>query len=212
MIATYKKTVRTKPKGSELTIVWQIISTAIRKNNGRIWKIQNQEFWEPVKSWNLQGEHGVSPPWNDGLVEDVRRTISVCIMFLFWPVWIMNNGGVGTIASSQGSSMTTKGAPNDVLVNVNPLTIIVFTLFLSYVLYPSLNKFKIQFGRINRITLGFTLTIASGIVGAIIQWQVYETSPCGYHATSCNKGIGVSPLSIWIQWPIYALSAMSECL
>ena len=32
------------------------------------------------------------------------------------------------------------------------------------------------------------------IISAILQWQVYETSPCGYHATECAVGSGVSPI------------------
>jgi hypothetical protein len=41
---------------------------------------------------------------------------------------------------------------------------------------------------------------------------VYETSPCGYYATGCEIGTGVSPLSVWVQIPNVALGAISECL
>ena len=44
-----------------------------------------------------------------------------------------------------------------------------------------------------------------------IEWRVYETSPCGYYASSCSIGTGVSPLSIWWQVPNVALGAISEC-
>ena len=43
------------------------------------------------------------------------------------------------------------------------------------------------------------------------EWRVYETSPCGYYASSCSIGTGVSPLSIWWQVPNVALGAISEC-
>lgn len=46
--------------------------------------------------------------------------------------------------------------------NFNPLTIIVFVPFLSYVVYPMLRKYNIKFGRINRITFGFFLASISG--------------------------------------------------
>ncbi|KAG5653762.1 hypothetical protein H0H81_010849 [Sphagnurus paluster] len=49
-------------------------------------------------------------------------------------------------------------------------------------------------------------------VGAILQWRVYETSPCGYHATRCKIGTTVSPLSVWSQLPLYVLPATAELL
>ena len=108
--------------------------------------------------------------------------------------------------------MTTTGAPNDLLNNFNPLTIIVAIPILSYGFYPLFNRWKIPFGRITRITTGFTLAWISGIIGAIIQWRIYETSPCGYYATGCAIGDGVAPLSIWLQIPNVSLGALSECL
>ena len=107
--------------------------------------------------------------------------------------------------------MTTAGAPNDLLTNFNPLTIIITVPLLSHVLYPLLHKYRIKFGRIARITFGFTLAWISGIIGAIIQWRIYKTNPCGYYPTGCEDGNGVSTLSIWLQIPNVALGAISEC-
>lgn len=90
--------------------------------------------------------------------------------------------------------------------------IIVFIPFLSYVVYPTLARYNVKFGRITRITFGFTLAWISGIIGAIVQWKIYRTSPCGYYAsTDCTIGTGVSPISVWVQIPNVALGAMSEC-
>jgi len=107
--------------------------------------------------------------------------------------------------------MTTNGAPNDLLSNFNPLTIIVAIPILSYGVYPLLRKYKIHFGPIKRITFGFILAALSTAVGAITQYYIYRTSPCGYYATDCQIGTGVSPISIWVQVPQYVLSALSEC-
>ena len=107
--------------------------------------------------------------------------------------------------------MTTNGAPNDLLSNFNPLTIIVAIPFLSYVVYPLLHRYNIKFGRISRITFGFTLAWISGIYGAVLQYYIYKTSPCGYNATSCSNNGIVSPLNIWLQIPNVALGALSEC-
>lgn len=107
--------------------------------------------------------------------------------------------------------MTTNGAPNDLISNFNPLVIMVAIPLLSYVVYPTLNRYGIKFGRIDRITFGFSIAAISGMIGAVIQYKVYETSPCGYYASDCEKGDGVSPLTIWMQVIYVGLGALSEC-
>jgi dipeptide/tripeptide permease len=107
--------------------------------------------------------------------------------------------------------MTTNGAPNDLLSNFNALAIIVFIPFLTGVVYPILGRFNLMPGRITRITFGFTLAWISSVIGAITQWYIYKTSPCGHFASKCNIGTGVSPLSIWVQLPNVILGAISEC-
>src|ERR1700761_7129454 len=87
----------------------------------------------------------------------------------------------------------------------------VFVPLLSHVIYPALRKFKLMPGRITRITFGFYLAIFSSTIGAILQWQIYRTSPCGYNASNCEIGDGVSPITVWAQTPIFVLGAMSEC-
>jgi dipeptide/tripeptide permease len=103
--------------------------------------------------------------------------------------------------------MTTKGAPNDLIHNFNPLTLMVFTPIMSFVLYPLLNRYHIKFGPISRMTVGYTSAIIGSVVGAVIQWRVYKTSPCGYQASTCDS---VSPVSIWWQLPTVMLGAIGE--
>jgi dipeptide/tripeptide permease len=57
------------------------------------------------------------------------------------------------------------------------------------------------------MTFGFSLAILSGVIGTIVQYRVYKTSPCGYHASTCDD---VSPISIWWQLPNVMLGAISE--
>ncbi|ANB13286.1 Ptr2p [Sugiyamaella lignohabitans] len=207
----YKKTVKVPPQGSELTQVFKIIGTAIKK--GGLKNITNMRFWEAAKPSNLAAAGALteSVDWTDSLVDDVKRTFKACQIFLFFVVYNLNDGGIGSIQNSQAAAMTTKGAPNDLLSNFNPLTIIVLVPILNYGLYPFLRKRNINFGRISRITFGFVLAALSSVIGAILQWRVYKTSPCGYYATDCQIGDGVSPLSVWWQVPLYALGAASEC-
>lgn len=92
----------------------------------------------------------------------------------------------------QAGSMTTKGVPNDLFNNFNPLTIIVLIPILDYIVYPVLRKYRIYFLPIYRIFFGFILVALSQNTGAVLQYQVYQSSPCGYYSTDCED---VSPIS-----------------
>nr|GAT51224.1 peptide transporter PTR2A [Mycena chlorophos] len=48
---------------------------------------------------------------------------------------------------------------------------------------------------------------------AILQSRIYRSSPCGTSAATCKDANGqplVSPISVWVQAPAYALIAFSE--
>jgi dipeptide/tripeptide permease len=209
----YKRTVKVRPSRKAYDKAYTIIWIALKTN---FVKIGRKGFWDVARPSVMRAKgiteyKGKPISWDDGLVDDVARTFAACHVFAYFIVYNLNDGGIGSVLTAQGATMTTAGAPNDLLNNFNPVTIIVAIPFLSYVFYPLLRKYNIHFGRISRITFGFTLAWVSGVIGAIIQWRIYETSPCGYAATGCDIGDGVSPLSIWLQIPVVALGALSEC-
>ncbi|PKY00452.1 putative MFS peptide transporter [Aspergillus campestris IBT 28561] len=203
----YKKTYKIPPKGSsDLTQATKIISFALRRSRFRVWR---KDFWDGARP-SLLAPQGIHVDWTDKLVDEVRRTIAVTEIFCYYPIWYLNDGGIGSVLTSQGASMATNGAPNDLLNNFNALTIIVSVPLLTYIIYPAFQRFNIRFGPITRITFGFVLAMLSSVIGAITQWKIYETSPCGYAAASSCE-LGVSPLSIWWQIPNTVLAALSEC-
>ena len=56
--------------------------------------------------------------------------------------------------------------------------------------------------------IGFILGTLTMVYAAIIQWRVYKTSPCGNYATDCE--LGVSPVSLWAQIPLFGVPAIGE--
>jgi len=213
LICIKKKLIHHPPKPNEMGTFFRIIALAIRKSKGRLWK---KDFWEAAKPSVLaaQGITAISKKpidWDDKFVDDVQRTMKACVMFLYFPVWTLSNGGIGSVVISMASSLTTRGQPNDVLLNFNPLTIMIFVPLLSQFIYPALQKYNKMPGRITRITFGFFLATISGAIGAVLQFYIYKTSPCGNHATGCRIGNRVSPILVWAQTPLFVLSAMSEC-
>ncbi|KAI2624622.1 PTR2-domain-containing protein [Hypomontagnella submonticulosa] len=199
----YKRTVRKKPQGSDLTRFTKITISALKASKGNIF---SKNLWHNVKP-SVLAEQDIRVGYSEKDVDDARRTWEAVQIFLYIPVWVLNDGGVGSVQSNQGAAMTSNGAPNDLLNNFNPLVIIIFSPFMAQIVYPYLEKKKIRFGRINRMTLGFALATISGVIGAVVQYRVYETSPCGYYASTCDD---VSPISIWWQIPNVALGAISE--
>lgn len=75
---------------------------------------------------------------------------------------------------------------------------------MNFLVYPFLARRRISFPPMYRMAFGFALGGVAMILGAILQWRVYETSPCGYYATSvgtegvCEDG-QISTVSLWTQ-------------
>lgn len=169
----YKRTIRKKPVGSDLIRFSKITISALKKSK---WNIFSKNLWHNVRPSTL-AEQGTVVSYSEKDVSDARRTWDAVQVFLYIPIWNLNDGGVGSLQSNQAAAMTSNGAPNDLLNHFNPLTIIVASPILAHVFYPFLQRRGIKFGRINRMIFGFLLATASGVIGAIVQYRVYETSP-----------------------------------
>ena len=136
--------------------------------------------------------------------------MGACAIFLFFPIQQINDGGLGAAANAQSASLTSNGVPNDVLDNLNSLAIIVLIPILNHGIYPLLRKLGIKFGPIKRMTFGFLIAAIGASSYAVIQYEIYQTSPCGYAASTCEIGTGVSPLSLWLYAIPTAVTAFSE--
>lgn len=215
---TYKPLIKLPPQGSVIYDAFKVGKVLLSR--GGIKKAFNggDDFWNAAKPSHIAATGGLKNnntgwiKWDDDFVDEIRRTFQACKVFIFLPIFYLADGGLAGIQVSQAASMTTNDAPNDLLSNFNALTIIVMTPILNYGIYPYLRKMGITFSPIRRIVTGYLLAAATMLVGAILQWRVYETSPCGYFATTCTVGTTVSPLSIWAQLPLYVLPAIAELL
>ncbi|KAH6672599.1 putative peptide transporter PTR2 [Halenospora varia] len=154
--------------------------------------------------------------WDDRFIDDVSRTMDACAIFLFFPIQQINDGALGAAANAQSASLTSNGVPNDLLDNLNPLAIIVLIPIMNHGIYPLLRKLGIRFGPIKRMTFGFFIAAIGASSYAVIQHYIYQTSPCGYKASTCVEGTpgfdgeGVSHLSLWLYAIPTAVTATSE--
>ncbi|KAH4347489.1 hypothetical protein HBH98_094080 [Parastagonospora nodorum] len=134
--------------------------------------------------------------YTDTYVEDVRRGVKSCKIFLFFPFYFVCWIQIWNNLISQAGEMALHGTPNDLLQNLDPIALIIFIPFLDLVVYPTLRKFKIDFDPISRIFAGFMLVSVSMVYASVLQHHIY---------TSPEKSIHV-----WVQAPAYVLVAFSE--
>lgn len=105
--------------------------------------------------------------------------------------------------------MDTGNTPNDVIQNINPISLIVFVPICDLALYPGLRKLGINFTPIKRISAGFFLGSLAMVSAAIQQHYIYKLSPCGYNAGECDA---FAPISVWWQVVTYVLIGWSEIM
>jgi proton-dependent oligopeptide transporter, POT family len=113
---------------------------------------------------------------------------------------------------SQASMMRLNGLPNDLVQNLDPIALLIFIPICDKILYPWLARIGIRFTPIKKIAFGFACGCLSMVVACVIQYYIYEKSPCGYHASDsdCIEELGPPDISVWVQTPAYVLIALSE--
>ena len=103
--------------------------------------------------------------------------------------------------------MQLNGVPNDIITNLNPLTLIIFIPIMDNFIYPGLRKIGIRFTPIKRITVGFFFGSIAMIASAVTQYYIYKTSPCGDEANTCDEP---APINVWVQTLPYVFVGISE--
>lgn len=203
-----------KPQGSVLSNAWRVFRVTFRGNwfsryrKGTLWQYARPSVMMARGEKWYKEKKQISISWDDQWVLDIKQTVESCKIFLYFPIFNLTDGGIGNAENAQAGAMITKGIPNDLYNNFNPLTIIVLIPILDYLIYPMLRKYKIPFHPTWRITFGFLLSASSQIVAAILQHFVYKTSPCGNYASTCDT---VSNVNGWWEVILYVLGAAGEC-
>jgi POT family proton-dependent oligopeptide transporter len=191
------------------------LKTRFSWNPIAFWKrTHDGSLWENVKPSNIplaQRPHWMT--FDDAWVDEVRRGFSACAVFCYYPLYWLAYGQLTNNLTTQASTMTLHGVPNDVVNNLDPFALILFIPICDQLLYPALRKAGIRFTAIRKITFGFLLAALAMVWSAVLQYYIYKTSPCGYNANSCtlaDGSINPTPLNVWIQTGAYVLIAFSE--
>ena len=117
---------------------------------------------------------------------------------------------------SQAGTMQLHGIPNDIMQNIDPITIIIFVPICDSFLYPALRKAGIQFKPITRITWGFLIGAVAIGYAALTQKLIYAAPPCFNRPLSCEAAklpdgrVEHNHVHVALQTPTYFLIALSE--
>ncbi|KAJ7866232.1 peptide/h+ symporter protein [Mycena olivaceomarginata] len=220
LLGCRKYYVVTPPRGSILLETFRVIGLCLvarwNWNPIAFWRnIRSPGFWDPAKPSSYKaGEIPQRITWDDEFVGEVHRTVEACKVFLFFPIyWLCYSqidGNLGTVAAG----MTLNGTPNDLIKNLDPISIVIMVPIFERFIYPSLRKVRINFSPIKRITAGFVVAGLAMVYSAVLEKYLYDRSPCNNHqpsaCTSANGEPNAAPLNVWIVAGPYILVAISE--
>lgn len=209
-----KRYILNPPQGSVLGKAVKLLGLTLKGqasiNPVRFYKnTKAPDFWERVKPSRLGDQKPAWMTFDDAWVDEVRRGVSACKVFMWYPIYWLAYGQMTNNLTSQAATMKLGGAPNDIVSNLNPLFIIILIPFMDFVVYPGLRKAGILFSPIKRITTGFMFACMSMIAATVIQYHIYKMSPCGNQANSCDEE---TPITVWVQIVPYALIGISEIM
>lgn len=89
-----KRLILKAPGGSDLGNSMRVVGVCLRR--GGILKIFRGDFFAAAKpSVIAQSSHPIEVPWTDGFVEDVRRAFQATGIFMFFPIQMINDNGLG---------------------------------------------------------------------------------------------------------------------
>ena len=109
--------------------------------------------------------------------------------------------------------MRLHGVPNDVITNLNPISLVIFIPIVDRYVYPFLRHRNIRFTPIKRMTVGFFLASLAMISATVIQYYIYRLGPCGHYMNKCTLPDGTkrkAPIDVWVQSVPYVLIGFSE--
>ncbi|KAF9259273.1 peptide transporter PTR2A [Marasmius fiardii PR-910] len=208
-----KHYVRSPPTGSVLATALRLFGLAAKGrwtlNPIRLYKnFKAPDFWEQAKPSKHVGQRPAWMTFDDTWVEEVRRGVKACGVFVWYPLYWLTYGQINNNLTSQAATMSTHGVPNDVLSNLNPFALIILIPILDLIIYPGMRRAGIKFSALKRITCGFLFGTSAMIWAAVVQYYIYQTNPCGYFANNCRNR--PSPINVWAQTGSYVLISCSE--
>lgn len=195
------------PKGSVITTAFKILWIGlVNKGNLDAAKAEYKEEFG----------HTYTIKWTSLFVDEVKRALVACKVFVFYPIyWVVYSQMLNNFISQAGQ-MQLHGIPNDIMQNIDPITIIIFIPICDRIVYPLLRKMGIAFKPITRIFWGFIFAAGSMAYAAGVQQMIYNAPPCYNAPSACDAGLlpdgsyEANHIHVAVQTPAYLLIGLSE--
>lgn len=180
-----------------------------------MWIGLNHKFNMDAAKPSFQNRHGSSCTiqWDDQFVLEIKRALTACRVFVFFPIYWLVYGQMLSNFISQAGQMQLHSIPNDIMQNIDPLTIIIFIPVMDRLVYPGLRKIGVAFKPITRITFGFIFAALAMAYAAVVQHLIYTSPPCYKAPLECpasNDGAVHNQIHVAVQTPAYLLIGLSE--
>lgn len=214
--------VRSPPSGSILGTVFHMYRFCMRGK----WSLNPlvtyrhmsvHDFWDRARPESFPPGAN-RPEWmnyEDGWVDEVIRGVQACKVFLWYPIFYLSLNQLNNNLISQAATMETHGVPNDILSNLDPLSLIILIPVFDAVIYPFLRRWRVRLTPLRKITAGFFVASLGMAYTAHVQHRIYTTNPCGYFVATCVDDAGArvtSSVNVWVQTGSYVLISVSEVL
>ncbi|KAG9186424.1 hypothetical protein G6011_02980 [Alternaria panax] len=157
--------------------------------------------------------------WDDKFIDELKTALVACKVFLFFPVYWLSYSQMLNNFISQAGQMELHGLPNDILPNIDPVTIILLIPIMDRLIYPFVRtRLHIALMPITRIAIGFMMAALAMLYAGALQSKIYATPPCYFSPSNCDAGKiregKFKPNEVHVAWqaPAYVLIALSEIL
>ncbi|KAI8941467.1 hypothetical protein NX059_002686 [Plenodomus lindquistii] len=198
-----KHYVNLPPDGSVLPSAWKVIYIAVR-NGFRL---------DAARPEKVAEDTGKTVKWRDSFIEEMEKAlVAVRIGVPFVVYWLCQNQ-LTSNTISQAANMETSGVPNDLMPDLNAITVLLCLPLATHGLYPLLRKLRISFPPVTRIALGFLLEAMAMGFAAGVQGYIYASGPCYDHPRACPAspdGSLPNRVSVAMQIPIYVFEGLGE--
>ena len=166
------------------------------------------------QSFQAEQENPYPVHWDDVFIDELRRALIACKVFLFFPFYWVAYFQITTNLVSQAGTMETHSIPNDIMSNISTLCVVTFVPIFDRFVYPLFRKHDYAFPPITKITCGFILLSVAMAYSAFVQQLIYQSPPCFERplASDCREGKIPNQIHVAVQTPAYIFIAFSEIL
>lgn len=197
VLAGKKHYIRNPPRGSIFVEAAKVIRLSFK---------HGLEGCKPSNLLEKHPELASKATWDDVFIDELHRTFKACIVFCWYPIYWLCYSQMTNNMVSMAATMQTGNVPNDIMQNINPLTLVVVIPIMDRFVYPGLRRMGMNLRPMARISLGFIFAAMAMGYAAGIQSYIYTQPPYYDHPS----GNGKNDVSAGLIIPAYILIAISE--